>query len=90
MDKPKAYLIEDIEEYGKLMAFCIKKDISVFRTYWNEKEKGKICYNIDWKRKRCFYANIDYYKRDDYEIVVPAFLVDEFGEIIIYKEKQND
>lgn len=85
MDKTKVYLIDNIEEYGKLMAFCINHDISVFRTYWEEKEKGKQCYQIDWKQKRCFYASVDYYTREGYEIVKPVFLVDKFGEIIIYK-----
>ena len=37
-----AYLIANIEDYGKLMAFCIKHDICVFRTYWDERKKGKI------------------------------------------------
>lgn len=32
----KAYLITNIEEYGKFISFCINKDICVFRTYWNE------------------------------------------------------
>ena len=47
-----AYRISSIEDYGKFMAFCIDKDINVWRTYWNEQEKGDRCYNIDWREKR--------------------------------------
>ena len=36
----KAYLLISIEEYGKFIAYCIENDISVFRTYWNEREKA--------------------------------------------------
>lgn len=49
--KKIALLISNIEEYGKLMSFCIKNDINVWRTYWDEKAKGKRCYHIDWKEK---------------------------------------
>lgn len=84
--KKRAYIINNIEEYGKFIAFCIDKDINVFRAYWNEKEKGKVCYEIDWKQKRCFYANVNYFRNEeDYEIIEPVFLADEFGKVFIYK-----
>lgn len=44
MKKEKVYLIRNIEEYGKLMAYCINKDITVWRTYWDETQKGNRCY----------------------------------------------
>lgn len=31
--KKVAFIISNIEEYGKLIAFCIENDICVFRTY---------------------------------------------------------
>lgn len=52
--KKVAFIISNIEEYGKLIAFCIENDICVFRTYWNEREKGDRCYSIDWKEKKVF------------------------------------
>lgn len=45
------YLILDIEEYGKFISYCIEHDISVWRTYWDEREKGNRCYQIDWGKK---------------------------------------
>lgn len=48
----EAYLIKNIEEYGKLMAYCIENDISVFRTYWDEREKGRRCYKPDFHEKK--------------------------------------
>ena len=41
MVKERVYLLKNIEEYGKFMAFCIDNDISVFRTYWQEIFKGE-------------------------------------------------
>lgn len=81
-----AYLIANIEDYGKLMAFCIKHDICVFRTYWDEREKGKRCYSIDWVEKRCYYSSIQYFKNNGYEIVSPTFCLDEYGNYYISKE----
>lgn len=78
--KKKAFLITNIEEYGKFISFCINKDISVFRTYWDEQEKGKRCYYIDWEEKRCKYSSWFYYENRDYEIVSPIFQLDEYGE----------
>ena len=85
------YLIKNIEEYGKLMAFCIDHDISVWRTYWDEREKGNRCYYINWKEKRCYYSSLDYYQGkyrfDDieYEIVEPIFEFDKYGTVEIVK-----
>lgn len=80
------YLIKNIEEYGKLMAFCIDNDINVWRLYWDEREKGKRCYNIDWKMKRCFYSDIDYYSGKNidkkvYNVVEPIFSFDKYGKV---------
>ena len=73
-------LISNVEEYGKLMSFCINNDINVWRTYWNEREKGDRCYNIDWKEKRCYYGSKRYYINEGYEIVKPKFFIDDFGD----------
>lgn len=80
----KVFLITSVEEYGKLMAFCVSKDICVYRTYWDEREKGNRCYNIDWKEKRCNYSNLRYYKNNGYEIVKPIFRPNAYGEYVLY------
>ena len=79
--KNKAYLINNIDDYGKLIAYCIYKDISVWRTYYDDRDKGKFCCNIDWKDKRCYYGTLNFYQREGYEIVVPKFEIDEFGKV---------
>lgn len=79
MDTKTAYLITDIEEYGKFIAFCIDNDICVFRTYWDEKEKGDRCYQIDWREKRCFYSPRCYYETNGFSVVTPVFVLDENG-----------
>lgn len=77
--KKKAFLIFNIEEYGKFISFCINNDISVWRTYWDEREKGNRCYFIDWEQFDCYYSsrqNCEYY---GYEIVCPTFKLTEYG-----------
>ena len=76
----RAYLILNIEEYGKLMSFCIENDISIWRTYWDDREAGDRCYHIDWSNKRCHYATKDYYEAMGYKIVEPKFVLNEYGK----------
>lgn len=76
----KAYLIANIEEYGKFISFCINNDITVWRTYWDEREAGDRCYQIDWKEKRCHYSPRCYYENNGYEIVVPRFTLNNYGD----------
>lgn len=90
--REEVFLIKDITEFGKLMAYCIEQDIVVFRTYWDEREKGKRIYHVNWKERRCNYSDKSWYsdeneqfRRDEtlYEIVIPVFKVDAFGRWVI-------
>lgn len=83
----KVYIISSIEEFGKLMSLCIEKDISVFRTYWDEREKGSRCYRIAWDEKRCYYCSREYWKIKGYEVVVPVFAVNQYGKYNVVGEK---
>lgn len=75
----KAYLLINIEEYGKFIAYCIENDISVFRTYWDEREKGDRCYSIDWQQKRCYYCSRKHWESEGYEIIIPNLYADKYG-----------
>ena len=77
--KKVAFIISNIEEYRKLISFCIKNDVCFFWTYWDEREKGDRCYSINWKEKRCLYGPKLYFEMNDYEIVSPTFKLDEYG-----------
>lgn len=81
-----AFLITSIAEYGKLISFCIENDISVFRTYWDEREKGDRCFQIDWADKRCYYSSKRFYESEGYEIITPIFYVNSYGN---YKIKDG-
>lgn len=83
MKNKVAYRIKNIEEFGKLMAYCIEHDISVWRTYWDERAKDDRCYNIDWAEKRCWYGPTKYYAAYDYMIIEPIFEFDEYGNVKI-------
>lgn len=84
----KVYLIKNIEEYGKLIAYCIEKDISVFRSYWDDREKGNRCYNISFKDKRLYYSSKEYYENEGAEIIIPEFYCTNFGEYKIIEHKE--
>ena len=79
----EVYLITTIEEYGKLIAYCIEHDIQVFRTYWDESAKGNRCYHIDYSEKRCYYSSKEYYIDNGYAIVVPKFYFNKYGTVCI-------
>ena len=79
----KAYLITTIEDYGKLISYCIENDIQVWRTYWDDREKGNRCYSINWEERRCYYSSRQYYENEGYEIVTPFFILDKYGNYII-------
>lgn len=78
--KKVAFVISNIEEYGKLMAYCIRNDICVFRTYWNEREKLNRLYSIDWINNRCLYSSRSYFEKNGYEILTPIFQPDSYGD----------
>ena len=82
------FLISNIGEYGKLMAFCIDNDIRVFRTYWDEREKGDRCYLIDWKDKSCYFSRKEYWLEQGYDIKIPILEVCEYGKYKIVGEIQ--
>lgn len=77
-----AFLVSSIEEYGKLMSYCIQFDISVFRTYWDERQKGDRCYSIAVSEysKNCNYSSTRYYISQGYTIVKPVFHLDQYGK----------
>lgn len=77
--KKVAFIISNIEDYGKFIAFCIEKDICIFRTYWDEREKENRCYSINWEEKRCHYGSRSYYQIHGYKIVSPIFRLNENG-----------
>ena len=80
-----AYIISNIEEYGKLISFCIDKDVCVFRSYWDDREKGNRCYCIDWDENRLFYSSISYFRDFGYDIYRPLFTLDVYGNFLIKK-----
>ena len=86
MENCTVYLIDSIEEYGKLMAYCIENDISVWRTYWDEREKGDRCFFVDYQYKRCYYCCSKYYRDTGAIIVKPKFIVNKYGRYEIEKE----
>ena len=77
--KKVAFIISNIEEYGKFISFCIDYDICVFRSYWDEREKSHWCYSIDWESNKCFYSPRSYYENKNYEVVTPKFELDDDG-----------
>ena len=65
------------------MAFCINKDISVWRAYYLIKEPK--CFHIDWREKHLEYGDAQFYKEDGYTVVRPKFVIDKYGGIELQK-----
>ena len=84
-----AYLIPNIEEYGKFISFLINHDINVFRLYWDEREKGIRCFNINWKYNCCYYSSKDYYLSEGYEIITPTFELNQYGDYELIRGANN-
>lgn len=84
----KVYLISNIEEYGKFISYCIDNDISVWRTYWDDREKGERCYHINWKEKRCYYSDRAFY--DDYKVIIPIFELDSYGRYKLFERELKE
>ena len=82
-NKNVTYLIKNIEEYGKLIAYCIQNDIDVSKTYWEEGALNKHCYHIDVEKNKCLYNTYEYYKSKGYKIVEPEFYIDAGNNISI-------
>lgn len=74
----KVFLLSSIENYGKFISFCIDNDISVWRLYWDDREKSNRCFHINWKENRCYYASIKFYEDEGFEVVSPLFVLN-FG-----------
>ena len=85
-----AYLIPNIEEYGKFIAFLINNDINVYRLYWDEREKGDRCFAIDLKEKRCYYSSRKYYTDNGYEIVKPNFVCNQYGDYELRRDNNDE
>ena len=86
MENYIVYLIDSIEEYGKLMAYCINHDITVWRCYWDEREKGDRCFDVDFQSKRIWYSCSKYYRDIGATIIKPKFIVNKYGVYEIEKE----
>lgn len=86
MEDKIVYRIKNIEEYGKLMAYCIEHDIRVWRTYWDEREKDTRCYFINWDTKNCLYSPIKFWESNGFKVVEPVFDFDEYGTVVIKEE----
>lgn len=83
MNDKVAYLIDDIKQYGFLIAYCIYNDITVFRSYYDERDKGKRVYRIDWKEKRLYYSSNGYYENNGFTIYRPVFSFNQYGNVEI-------
>ena len=81
MEHINVFIIKNIEEYGKFIAYCIEHDINVWRCYWDQLQAGRRCYCVDWLNKKVSYGSMEYLKRQGMEIIEPEFYFDNYGTI---------
>lgn len=88
----KNRILEETRSYNQdKISFAVEQ---LEKVKWDEREKGKRCYNIDWKMKRCFYSDIDYYlgKNIDkkvYNVVEPIFSFDKYGKVKLTNQHED-
>lgn len=82
-----AFLITNIEEFGKFIAYCIEHDVSIFRTFWDGREAGQRCYVIDWVEKRCYYSSRQYWEREGFRIAKPVFEMNPYGKYVLLRKE---
>lgn len=78
------YEIDNISDYGKLVSYCIEHDVSVFRSYYDNRVLR--FYHIDLSDKRLYYVTDkshlkSLYPDDDQNVIVmkPDFKLDDYG-----------
>ena len=92
----KLYRFPSYQDYASFLGWCIKRDVNVWRSYWDEEEKDDRLYFIDWFAfdKRLLYSDYDFWKwgydkwnnYNEIQIVVPTVKIVE-GDITITEEK---
>lgn len=82
------YEIDNITDYGKLISYCIENDVSVFRSYYDDREVRY--YHIDWSDKRLYYVRDkshlkSLYPDDEQNVIVmkPEFKLNDYGCFIL-------
>lgn len=83
LERKTALIISSIEDYGKLISYCIENDICVFRSYWDEREKDDRLYFINRSENRLNYSDKRYFIEKGYEIHKPVFVLDNYGKYLI-------
>lgn len=81
-----AYLIDNITDFGKFLTFCIQNDFSVFRTFWDDREKGKRCFHLSYSDKLVYYSDISFYKSKGYKILRPSFELNSYSEYYVFSD----
>ena len=79
------YKFKNAEQFGLFLIWCVENDISIWRTYWSEREKDR-CYRIDWQDKRVYYGSEKYWLEKFYKVVETKFYFDEYGIIKMEQE----
>lgn len=73
----EAYKFKNAEHFGLFLIYCVEKDITVWRTYWDNRKKDRL-YILNWQERRVYYTDFD---DEKYEVIVPKFHFDGFGTI---------
>lgn len=89
------YKFPSYADYAAFLGWCVRKDVNVWRSYWDEYEKDNRLYFIDWFAvdKHLTYANYDFWKYgydkwngyDEIQVVVPTVKIVD-GRITLEEE----
>lgn len=79
MNTKICFLIDNVEDFGKLVSYCIEHDISVFRSYYIPGHY----YHIDFDLKRLFHSKKEFYQEEGYVLKKPKFIYTRYQEYIL-------
>lgn len=85
-----AFHLEDIWDYGKLIAYAIDRNIDVNRAVWNENETDDYAYFICYNTRCLYRRDTSTLIKTGYYIDTPTFKHETDGKVSMYLSVKYD
>lgn len=79
-----AFHIDDLWDYGALIAYAIDRDIDVRGVSWNGIERDDYAYFIGYDRRRLYKRRKSMLLELGFDIVIPEFRSEQDGSASMY------
>lgn len=85
-----AFRIDNLWDYGALLAYAIDHDVDVKCGNWNDTKKHSYAYFIGAGSRQLFKSEESILARAGFDVVKPIFRVKEDGTVSIYIQTNYD